>query len=700
MAALAEDAELSPNALTAKGLERLWALQFAEAQALFDRALQREEASARKYSGEGLDDPWGWGPAARALFRATPTVFAALISGHVKLLKPAAEAISDAIGEANKQRKASHSLINKALDHVPLLGTAVAAIFNPFKRLVKKVGEVTGANDVIVNRTEEQLLHEALIAEALGEMALGLCKMLSDEVVGGTFCMRRSYSQLLEVPHTSLTEYAAKARSFGLGSFALVLSYVPKHVAAMFNASALSFGESRENGIRMLREVLFIPDKKNAGATDSAPVVSVLASLMLLIHKLAESPPPVKRSSGAEKNSRQTSASSSEKVGPGKDEHLDTARKAVEDSLKVAPYNNFSWWLHSQLARRCGDIEGALETMRRVAVQASDGLRPFLRDFVAAKNSSGLTSVDLKVSVAYRPVLDLAVLLSLSRRWDEAYDVLIPLIDEDSSYVAQGMSLMLAAALVPYVLRVRAGTQSKQEGGNDGSGAASEGVSSSGTGCTAAKVAAAHEALPEPDIECYKLLHGRVIQISRQDKSKGGGGRMDTVLARKAMVNGMRHVRGLALYELLYFLGTLSFLEEGENSGIVECMETDILSHRREAKARVADAPASLPAREELMSSLLLLAVVKNLRRCESNDIPDLVQEVKNLAERPRAAGTFFTDPFHVPYALFELGTFFLRMEKPIEAKAALEQVADSELGFSFDKALVHRASSILDSIP
>ena len=117
----------------AKGLERLWALQFADAQELFERALQCEKAAPQKYSGGNLDDPWGWGPAARALFRATPTVFAALISGHVKLLKPAAKAVSHAIDEARKQRKASHSLVNKALDHIPVLGSAVAAVFNPFK---------------------------------------------------------------------------------------------------------------------------------------------------------------------------------------------------------------------------------------------------------------------------------------------------------------------------------------------------------------------------------------------------------------------------------------------------------------------------------------------------------------------------------------------------------------------------------------
>lgn len=336
-------------------------------------------------------------------------------------------------------------------------------------------------------------------------------------------------------------------------------------------------------------------------------------------------------------------ARKSEFAGSGAtDLALKTATEVFAEQLRRQPDNAMAAWGTSHVVRRQGQFAEAREHLSRVLEQAQAG-----------GADAGLGGG----ACAYRIRHDYAQLLLINWELEDALKWLEPLLPESSRFTARCMALSWAAA--------------------------------------------AESTLGNED---RARAHYQVVMET------GRTGRMDMVLARKAVVASGRTCRRIALFEMIYFTGFQGFMAKAPSvlRKLVDEVQpqVDVADANWRTAAAISRAdPGGCSSneiqecdrREELMAALLCQGSFMRVHvDIDDSEAETALRRVLELADKDMGAGKL-TDPFHRPFAQYELGLLCLLAGRHEEGVHFFTEALAAPSGFCFDRVLAFRAVSPLE---
>ncbi len=699
------------------GLDAVWGCRFDRARTVLSAALAR--AAAMDSAGVGADhlsgDPEN-SPAVVHLRLALSDVVVAMLTGNKSDLAPALTSLDAARACAEQQRSKYQNMVSNVLDSVPVVGNVVDLFWSPLKRLGTAVTEGVGLSDEDTRVFEQKMVDAANAAEALGTFFRSIVLFASDRFVKGLVTLRAAYAAFLGIDADSACLFALDCRRFGVGIFAVILSFLPPALAATFNLASLSLGMSRDDGLAQLRV-----SHGQLARLKSMP--TVFSTLTLAFAKIV-----ISSSLGANEPQR-------------RHRMLAEAQQYVDDLQAANPDSILAMWMRSHVVRRTGNYAEAANQMRMLLERVVPGVegRPFVdvtRGGSAAGDSTSVSAAAGAAAgggksasgesksghgepapsgvIAYRPRLEYAQCLVIDLRWGSALRIMQPLISADSRFVAKGMALMLSAGAVSclYLAEAAGAGVDAGEGGSDGdegaAGVAGAGEERGGSGgASGAGGAAAVMRRVSADATYLQEMRAtndaRAVRMYEEvlvlTKEFEDAGRMDAVLARKARVNLRRTFHELSSFELLYFWGHVglsgrTYLVKLRNTLLP--LRERVERHYAAAAAAQGAEGAELVAREELMSVCMLLgAVLQYLHEdAQSEACLDRVMEFS-----ARDGYETFADPFHVPFTLFELGILYARTDRQADAVRVFKRALSLCDGFTFDQALAFRIKGPLKQL-
>ncbi|KAK7240513.1 endonuclease [Aureococcus anophagefferens] len=319
-----------------------------------------------------------------------------------------------------------------------------------------------------------------------------------------------------------------------------------------------------------------------------------------------------------------------------RDAYLDEGLHVLRDELRRMPDNAAAHWAASHAVRRKGDRASALAHLGAVSRLAAAGVE-------GDGDGGRRPSLDGGAGrVAYRPRLDHAMLLCGDLRFEEARTALAPLVAAESDYGAKCMALSWIAAVCSCL----------------------------------------------DDVDGAKDAYAALLK--HPDK-----GRVDAVLARRARVASTRSsamLAKLALPELLLMMGHLAHYAR-DDPHLLDLLDL-YRPVQHAAEARYEPSKKNDRPREELAAACLCEGALLQCCRVDDARCEDLLARAAELGD---ARG--LEDPFHRPFAHYELGLLYRRTGDEDRAVRHLRKARDAAPGFSFDKALAMRAQFPLEAI-
>ena len=565
----------------------------------------------------------GGDPVIPALGLALGPVIESLISGSTASVNHAIAACESCIsGDVANQRSKYQSVVDNALDSIPVAGSIVSLLWSPLQAATEVVTDLANITD---SATRESHLHCASGVEGLLKSIKSIFLFMMGSTASAIFELRSAYRAFLAIPESTASEWAKNCRCLGLGNFAVMLSYVEPAFAATFNAVSMSFGMSREDGMSLLK-----------AASDRCPITynvpTVFAAVSLSVLELI-------------KHARLVGSSNLQAQAHA----LDSAKASIQNILRVDPANMLGNWVMSHVLRRMSDFEGSTRIMQAIF----DKIAPRYEntDEVEIGARAAASSGVSPNRVASRLRFELAQCQIIRLKYDEAVDSLSPLVADASSYIAKGMALMLCGGALACL------------------GRHSESIS----------------------------MFKKVLNL-RGGNEDTPVGPMDLVLIRKARVNVLRSkiASMLSMHEMNYFLGYTAISGSVTLQTVFEdlCETLAKIQGRFESMRNVEGADGGGGLVEELMAALFLTGSVGSGLRHDDIAVQHLTRVIE-LADAFAGDAALSTDPYHVPFAMFELGLLHLRAGRPREAVGLFEQ-ARKATDYTFDQALWYRSQGPL----
>ena len=131
-----------------------------------------------------------------------------------------------------------------------------------------------------------------------------------------------------------------------------------------------------------------------------------------------------------------------------------------------------------------------------------------------------------------------------------------------------------------------------------------------------------------------------------------------------------------------------------ELAKVLEALAPVVAEAEEGAQAPEGDEEGQTRQSEELLSALLLQGAAVGYARVDDRRAERLLGRVVSLSEQWPTSS--FADPFHLPFAVYELGLCHTRGRRHKEALASFKrcQKIEKKRGFSFDRALRYRAQA------
>ena len=494
----------------------------------------------------------------------------------------------------------------------------MSVLWSPITAVTNATMDITGVR--LNGGYADRMVHAAAAAEASTQLYRCALLMMAGRHVAGLSAAHASYRSFLGIPESTESQYAKDTRTFGVGFFAVLLSYLPPFYRVSFNSVAISLGTSREDGIAMLETC--------ALQTEKGTVFSVMASLCLALMDIV--------------TSSQQGAFDSQI----RERCLKRAKERLT-TMTTSKRNVIVQWTLAQIIKRCGDYNKAKD----VCVEIMTTIGPYLEgktfslnrtpDYELATNIHA--NLETNNSFVYRIRMDLASTLMMTNNWEAALAVLEPLTSNDTKYVARGLALMYRAGVLAQL---------------------------------------------DPNDPKIQVAYDNIQQLSIIDSNKKQmEGQMDIVLHRKALQDSRRKDRRLALFDMLYVLGHFGLASNSYLEQVLgKLNETYEPIHQR-----FSENEENLDFREEYVALLMLRGSIRQYMLEDEDAERDLLMCVELTRDQ------LFSDPYHLPHALVELGTLYFRQGKRIEAKTVLLEAQHLPEEYIFDRALQMRVEGPLN---
>ena len=154
------------------------------------------------------------------------------------------------------------SIFRSSTEAIPLVGGLLSTLWSPIQAATNTVADLTGLRSDTTHYSE-RMVQTALAAEALTQLYRCALLFLSGKSIQGLQAAHSSYRDFLAISENTTSPYAKDVRNFGIGFFAVLLSYLPATYRAGFNMIALSTGTSRERGIELMQQGKNIKKEKH-----------------------------------------------------------------------------------------------------------------------------------------------------------------------------------------------------------------------------------------------------------------------------------------------------------------------------------------------------------------------------------------------------------------------------------------------------
>jgi tetratricopeptide (TPR) repeat protein len=406
-----------PRTVQAKGIDESWAGNFdASVKELTEKFMEQLKLERKKDQSCDPNDS----PAVAVLRIAFHLVLKAALTGDGADLEPALEGLNNAQEFIDQQRTDYLNVVENVAESIPVVGGLMSFLWSPVQNVTNSALDATGLRRNGA-RYNEQMVHAALGADAMSSLFRTIILGFKGEVTECLKSAHSSYRVLLSIPEDTACSYAKDVRNFGVGFYAILLSYLPPLYRVGFNTAAASVGLNKNDGMNLLREA--------AQHTNKHTIAPMLATFALLGATYAQ----INRDGTMEVKKRAA-------------EHMISERAFLEQWIAdpSIPDNIIIQWILVGLDSRKRNFNGSSKHL--INMMTAIGPHIEKKNFTLKRSPSfSLNNPSTNTTYVHRIRVNLSIVFVLMGEWEKTIAVLEPCILHDTRYGGRGLALVLTA---------------------------------------------------------------------------------------------------------------------------------------------------------------------------------------------------------------------------------------------------------------